>query len=415
MHGPPLSLLAGKSPSTHIAMDATLDQARSSFFDGIAHFEAGRLDEARQSFEASLALAPGRPSVLLNLGLTLFRLGRWQDAIAPLQAAATAEPGQADVWTHLGLTHEALGHWAEAATSFEHALGLAPQQAPLWLAYGRCQLRLGQADRALESFQRAVEVAPDSAEAWSERGSLLRELHRLDEAASCFEKAIALGADDDLHRYYLASVRGTGAPAAPPRRYVEALFDDYAGDFQDHLVGRLRYQGHETLLRPLVDAGRRYPSVLDLGCGSGLCGPLIRPLADAVDGVDISAAMLDKARRLGVYRDLVHADLATFLAGTDRKVDLVLAADVFIYVGELSATFRSIRRLLNPGGCLAFTVELPPGNEDMCLLPSLRYAHSESHVRKQALAHGFSVRDIFAAPLRYDQSQPVRGLYVYLE
>jgi len=208
-------------------------------------------------------------------------------------------------------------------------------------------------------------------------------------------------------------VRGGTAPAAAPRRYVEALFDEYAPEFQEHVVGKLGYQGHETLLRPLIAAGRRYGRVLDLGCGSGLCGPLIRPLADAVDGVDLSAAMLEQARRLGVYRHLAHGDLAGFLAGAGDRADLVLAADVFIYVGDLSAVFAAVRRLLAADGCFAFTVE-QSADEELKLLPSLRYAHSEAYLRRLAQAHGFTVRELFSAPLRHDQKRPVTGLYAYL-
>ncbi len=396
-------------------MDAALEQARVDFFQGIEHFEAGRFAQARQCFEASLALAPGRASVLLNLGITHFRLGQWQEAIPLLQQAAAADPGQPDAWAFLGLTHEALAQWQPAVDFLARALEIAPEHAGLWLAYGRCQLRLGSVEPALQAFDRAVAVDAKLPAAWSERGSLLRELHRLEDAALCFEKALALGADPELHGYYLASVRGTEAPPAPPRRYVEALFDQYASDFQEHLVEQLRYQAHESLVRPLIQGSRRYRAVLDLGCGSGLCGTLIHPLADAIDGVDVSRAMLEQARQLGVYRDLIHADLVPFLAETTRRADLVLAADVFIYVGELSAVFRSVRRILEPTGCFALTVELSLDGHDVRLLPSLRYAHSESYIRRLAQTHGFKVRDLFAGPLRHDQSQPVPGLYVFLE
>ncbi len=396
-------------------MDADLEQARQNFFQGIEHFEAGRFAPARLCFEASLALAPGRASVLLNLGITLFRLGQWHEAVPVLQQAAAADPGQADVWTFLGLTHEALAQWQAAVECLARALELAPEQAGLWLTHGRCQLRLGSVELALQAFDRAVAAKPHLAEAWSDRGSLLRELHRLEDAALCFEKALSLGADPDLHGYYLASVRGTGGPATPPRMYVEALFDEYAADFKEHLVEQLRYQAHESLVRPLLNAARRYRAVLDLGCGSGLCGKLIHPLADSIDGVDVSRAMLEQARQLGVYRDLTHADLAPFLAETTRSANLVLAADVFIYVGELSAVFQSVRRILEPAGCFAFTVELSPEGQDVHLLPSLRYAHSASYVRRLAQLHGFKVRNIFTAPLRHDQLQPVPGLYVFLE
>jgi len=396
-------------------MDANLELARKHFFMGVEHFEAGRLTDARAAFEASLAVAPGRPSVLVNLGITLHRLGQYHEAIPLLRQAADAEPDQADAWTFLGLAHQALGQWQPALGALAPALRLQPNDARLWLAYGRCHLQLGAVDAALQAFERATGADAQCAEAWSERGGLLRELHRLDEAAHCFDQALALGAEPELHRYYLASVRAGAAPAAPPRRYVEALFDQYASDFEEHLVDKLHYQAHETLLRPLIEAGRRYGTVLDLGCGSGLCGALIGPHATAVDGVDLSQAMLAQARRRGVYRQLVHADLVAYLAECAPGAELVLAADVFIYVGDLAPIFGPVRRLLSPGGCFAFTVELAADGQEVQLLPSLRYAHAESYVRRLAQEHGFRVRELRSAPLREDQAQPVAGLYVYLD
>jgi predicted TPR repeat methyltransferase len=196
---------------------------------------------------------------------------------------------------------------------------------------------------------------------------------------------------------------------------VEALFDGYAADFQSHVTDKLGYRGFEVLLQPLLDAGKRYRHVLDLGCGTGLCGPLMAPRADAITGVDVSGAMLDEARKLGVYRELIHADLGEFLATTALRSDLILAADVFIYVGDLASVIRSARRILEPGGCLAFTVEPSAGGRDIQLLPSLRYAHSEAYIRRLADEARFTRVRILEAPIRRDQATPILGLYIYLE
>ena len=243
---------------------------------------------------------------------------------------------------------------------------------------------------------------------------MLRELHRLDEAARCYEKALDLGADPELHRFYLASVTAAQTPAVSPRQYVEALFDDYAADFQGHLVETLRYQGHKVLVQPLLDAGRTYPAVLDLGCGTGLCAMLIKPQAGLIDGVDVAQEMLKQAGQRGIYRALVHDDVSHFMQATDQSYNLILAADVLGYVGDLTAVFAAARRCLAPGGEFVFTVERSVG-APVHLLPSLRYAHSEQYIRQLAASHGFNVRALFADTLRYDQTTPISALYVYLE
>ncbi len=391
-------------------------QSREIFFTGIGHFEAGRLMEARDCFERCLALTPDRPSVLGNLGITLYRLGHTRDAVPLLQQATVGEPQFMEAWACLGLAHEAHGEWAAAADALTKALALSEGSAALWSSLGQCQARLGRDAQALQTLERALATDPDQATAWSLRGSLLREMHQPDAAAHSFERAMALGADRELHAYYLASVRGGLAPpATAPRQYVQALFDDYAADFQGHLVDQLAYRGHEVLLRPLIDSGRRFRHVLDLGCGTGLCGALLKPISNAIDGVDLSGAMLLQAGKLGVYRELVHADIRDFLAGApSRSTDLVVAADVLIYVGELPTVFESVARILEPGGLFAFTVELAANGQDLQLLPSLRYAHSQDSVRRTAEQHGLAVDDLRHAPIRHEQGQAVPGLYVTL-
>lgn len=395
-------------------MDATLEQARTYFLQGIEHFEAGRLEPARKAFEASLTLAPGRPSVLGNLGITLFHLGRAREAVPLLRQATVSDPGYLEAWSCLGLAQEALGQWQDAAHACARALALGGAQPALLLSQGQCLARLGQAGEALRAFEQALMARPDFAEAWSASGSLLRELGRLDEAVACFEKAIAHGGDAELNGYYLASVRGETV-LAPPRKYVETLFDDYAAEFQHHVTTQLGYQGHAVLLKPLAQGERRYRRVVDLGCGTGLCAPLLRPVAEVIDGVDISAAMLEQARKLGIYRKLAHADVASWLEAAEGPVDLVVAADVFIYVGDLSRIFPAVRRLLAPGGRFAFTVEEPVGAEELQLLPSLRYAHSEAYVRRLAAESGLAVQQVLRAPIRSDQERAVQGLYIYME
>ncbi len=396
-------------------MSDAFEQARQHFLEGLAHFQAQALPEAELCFEAALALLPGRVSTLTNLGATRVKLGKASAALPLLEQATAAEPDNLQAWSYLALAHADLGQYAEALAAYDRGLALDDTAAAVWLQQAQTLVRLARPEPALVSFERALALDASLTEAWSHRGTLLREMQRLEEAAACFEKAIALGADPQVHAYFLASVRGGAAPQTAPRAYVEYLFDDYAAEFQQHLVGVLHYRAHALLIQRLADLGpRRFRSVLDLGCGTGLCGPLIAPLAERVDGVDLSQGMLDQARALGIYTTLVHADVADYLHSASRRDDLVLAADVFIYVGELSRVFAGVARVLQPGGLFCFTVELAAEGQELQLLPSLRYAHSEAYIRQLASAHGFALQTLLRAPLREDQQQPVQGLYVCL-
>ena len=430
-------------------MTRDVEAARERFIEGVAHFESGCFDRAEACFGASLERAPGRVSTLVNLGATRLKLGRPADALAPLEQAVAADPGDADAWSHRGIALADLGRPEEAIASHGRALaidagratdlfhrGLAlnmlgrhpealrdlaavlalrPDDGEAWFRHGQTLQFLGRHPEALTSYGQALAAEPSHAQAWSNRGGILRDTQRLAEAAQCFEQAIAHGADEALHRYFLASVRGGPAPERPPAPYVEALFDGYAPTFDDHLLHALRYQAHATLADGLAALGNRWFShALDLGCGTGLCGPLVKPRVERLDGVDLSAAMLERARTLGVYDALVRSELVEHLRHTSDRHDLVLSADVFIYVGDLESVFAGVHRVLQPGGIFCFSVERASG-ASFELRPSLRYAHAEPYLRQLAEGHGFTLRHRLAQPVREEQGVPIDGLFLYLE
>lgn len=364
-------------------MAGTFEQARDFFLQGIAHYQAGDFAQAERTLAASLSLWPGRPSTLTNLGATRLKLGRAEEALALLDEALGQEPGNA----------EALGHRAAA-------LG-----------------ELGRPQEALECLDRALAVDPSVAHAWSVRGSLLKELGRTAEAAQAFRNAVARGGDAALNHYYLAALGkgipgGAAMPGAPPRHYVEQLFDGYAHGFDNHLEA-LNYRAPQWLAAGLPPE-RRYAQALDLGCGTGRCAPMLAARSGAVDGVDLSANMLERARALGLYRKLVQSDLGEFLHGAAGRYALVVAADVFIYVGALEGVFAGVARVMEVGGIFCFSVEEAPAGVELGLQPSLRYAHSEAYVRALAGAAGFEVVRVERHAIREDQRRPIPGLFAWL-
>jgi predicted TPR repeat methyltransferase len=361
-----------------------LTQAKALFLEGVAFFEGGRLDDALNRFGRAAELAPGRPSVLRNLGITHMQLGQWEEALQPLEQALAAEPEAVDAWVALALSRQ----------------------------------RLGLAWEALQAFERVRALAPDHALAWGESGCVLRELKQTGPAIACLERALKLVPDHPLYRYYLSALRGQDGPAQPPRAYVESLFDQYAEDFESHLVGRLQYCGHSHLLAHLpVPTEARFARVLDLGCGTGLSAPLIAPRTDYLCGIDLSAGMIEQARRTGLYAQLEQVEAAEFLARCPTTWDLVLATDVFIYVGALEPIFSALQARMTAGAWLAFTAELcedVPAPLSPRLMPSLRYAHTLAYLQGLAQAHGLHWCAHHQAPLRLDEGRPMQALYAYL-
>ena len=187
------------------------------------------------------------------------------------------------------------------------------------------------------------------------------------------------------------------------------LFDGYAGRFDEHLQDKLGYRVPQLVLEALRATGPAKPlDILDLGCGTGLCGVLLRPLAASLTGVDLSSAMVEKSRSRGIYDRLVVSDLASFLRGAGRDYDLLVAADVVIYVGDLLLLFQAAARVIRPGGLFIFSVEAC-GGERFQLQPTQRFAHSRPYLERITTITGMELRSCEPILIRIEAGQPVRG------
>lgn len=399
----------------HVSTEA-FERARAQFIAGNAAFEAGRLAEAEAHFLASLDALPGRPSTLVNLAATRLRLGRPAEAVEPLRTALAAQAADAEAWHHLGTALVELKRHDQALQALDRALALGLQLPAAHYRRGLALLGLERPLDAAQAWEQAVALDHRFVAAWVDLGSLMRELGRPDRARECLQRALALGAEDPLIRFQLACLEDTvSAPEAPPPSYVAQLFDSYADGFDEHLVQRLGYCAPQVLADGLHRlAPGRFRHALDLGCGTGLCAPALAPLTERLDGVDLSAAMLDKARALGRYTELAQADVVAHLRQTRHRHDLVVAADVFIYVGALEAAFAGIAQSLTLGGVCCFSVESCEDRDDYVLRQSLRYAHSARYVRRLAQAHGLDLLAIEPHPLRHDEREAVQGLYAWM-
>jgi predicted TPR repeat methyltransferase len=199
--------------------------------------------------------------------------------------------------------------------------------------------------------------------------------------------------------------RTTKAPA----NYVRALFDDYADRFDQHLMVELAYAAPNRV-RSIVGhyLDRSVSVAVDLGCGTGICGPLFELLAERLIGVDLSPAMLDIARKRRIYDELIEADIVDYLRQHQGEFDLCFAADVLVYLGDLRPFLKASIAALKPGAYLAFTVESTT-QRDWVLQPSGRYAHSRDYIRILARQCGFSVEALESATLRTQSYEPVVG------
>lgn len=277
----------------------------------------------------------------------------------------------------------------------------------------------GDLSAAADILLQAIELAPHFAAAWFALGSLREKQGDRAGAVEAFRAAAAADAED-LHgaRLHLARLGAGEATPEMMQAHARRIFDQHAQDFDESLLQQLGYRGPELLLAAVQSAaraaGRRlhFSAALDLGCGTGLSGAPFRPHVDRLVGVDLSAGMIEEARRKSIYDRLETGDLVQFLgaeAATQTVYDLVIAADVFVYVSDLTPVMQGVARVLAPGGLFAFTVETH-GGDGVLLRETLRHAHGAPHVRDAVTGAGLTLLRLAQVSTRTEKGEPVPGL-----
>lgn len=407
----------------------------------------GRLVEAEAMYEAVLKLVPDEPRVLHFLGVVTHQLGRGEEGASLVRRALEKQPDWADAWNNLGNILKEERRSAEAVEAYDRALALNPDWPDALSNRGVTLKNMGRLEEAERSFRRAIELNPDHAESHFNLGNLLERRERHDEAVREFETALRLkpgrgpvwrhltnalaatGRIDQARRvieewlafepgdptalHMRAAVFGGEPPGRASNAYVKVLFGAVATQFDEKLEA-LCYRAPQLIVDAVAKAlgdRARDLDVLDAGAGTGLCGPLVKPLARRLVGVDLSADMLLIARGRRVYDELEEAELTAWLDAAEETFDVAICADTLCYFGVLDEVLKGFARVLRPGGLLAFTVEKGDGDAYV-LQRNGRYNHGEPYVRGALAAAGLAARSIATETLRMEVGQPVAGLLV---
>lgn len=286
------------------------------------------------------------------------------------------------------------------------------------LSHARDYAAAGEPAAAAELMEQALEIAPDWAAGWFSLGSFREAAAATAGAIAAYEHAIALDATDRCGAALrLARLGARAVPDVPPAAHVRDLFDGYAARFEDSLVERLGYRAPILLAEAIerVAGDRRFDHGLDLGCGTGLMARALAGRVVRLDGVDLSPAMVAVARASGLYDGLAVGDLVEDLARRPADgLDLITAADVFCYLGDLSAIFAAVARAARPDALFVFSVESAGEGDEVRLADSLRYAHGRGHLEAAARAAGWTRSWIGQETLRRDRGVDVAGFCVVL-
>lgn len=420
---------------------------------GMGLHRSGQIEAARQIYQQILVLQPGHADTLHLYGVTAHQLGDYVNAVEFIRRSLQANPQNFYALNNLGSALRESGQAEQALACFQQACKLKPDYAEAHSNIGNVYKDMGQQDEAISAYKRASSLNPSLAEPWNnlalmyqkrkeialamqcaERAAMLQpnlaEIHnslgniykdagQIAQAISSYQRAVALDPQQGNALHFIHVLTGQ-ASAQAPVSYVSKVFDDYAERFDQHLQEVLEYQipviiGRE--LRQLRVADTKAWRILDLGCGTGLVAKELAPLAASLVGVDLSEKMLAKAQARQLYHRLIKADLLSMTQQeASASYEVVTAADVFVYLGQLDHIIAEVARLLITDGVFAFSVEAADGDTSTTsgsmgytLRNSGRYAHELAYLDKLASEHGFVSLQCLPQTIRMENLQAIPG------
>lgn len=417
--------------------------------EAIRQHRAGDLRAAEVVYHNVLNVMPQNVDALHFLGVLRHQQGRTDEGVGFVQRALALAPNYVDAWSNLGNLFKESARLDEADAAYRRALALDEHHAAAWNNLGVVLRARGRAEEAVAALRRAVEISPAFADAHFHLGNALRDCSFLAEAIAAYRDVLKLnpgharahyrlgyvlymtGAHEEAAEVFshwrtvepenpipvhmFAACSGNDIPERASDAYVRTTFDGFAASFDEVLLHRLEYEAPQQLLKvlaPALESSEHLYDILDAGCGTGLCGPLLKPYARSLTGVDLSPGMLSRARTRETYDSLHEDEITRFLAARIATFDVIASADTLCYFGDLHALLHTARRSLRPGGWIAFTVERDDSIETYRIQPHGRYCHSRGYVEGVLAAAGFAAIHVTPAVLRRELGTDVKGWVV---
>ena len=391
------------------------DHADALHYTGVLAHQQGRSDEATALIERSLSLSPDRADGFNNLGIVHQASGRLDAAIAAYHRAIAIDPGHANAHSNLGVLLRATGQPAAAEASYRTALRLSPTHLDTHHNLGILLNGLGRTEEAAACFSRLITLRPQHKDARRLLALAHCTLGEVDAARRIYAEWLAEEPADPIATHMYAACGGGHTPPRASDAFVEQTFDRFAASFESKLA-QLAYRAPALIAAMLEHVGVQAVGardILDAGCGTGLCGPLLAPYARRLVGVDLSEGMLTQARQKSIYDELVRGELTAYLQSMPQAFDLIVSADTLVYVGDLTAVATAAAAALTPGGWFVFTLEQAAheARGGFRLEMHGRYSHTMAYV-EQVFADAACATEIAQAELRMEAGVPVAGLVV---
>ncbi|HEY7987136.1 MAG TPA: tetratricopeptide repeat protein [Methylophilaceae bacterium] len=389
---------------------------------GIALQAQGK--DSLNALQKAAKLLPDDAETQRNMAILLQSSGRLAEAEVFHRRAAVLKPDMAEAHISLGLALFDQAKLSAAETCFKKALTLQPDSFETHNNLGKTLYAQGKLAEAEICYRRAIDRNPEFMNAYFDLGNILKDQNKLADAAECFKSCLALDPEDTQgSRLLLASIGIEPLPLRASDAQLDSLYSIRAQTWDKNT--KTSYHGAELVARALKEFSSQSitPSILDAGCGTGSVGLLIHTMTEKLDGIDLSAPMLEKAREKGIYANLIETDLVSYMVDNPRRYDAITCAATLIHFGDLTPAFEAAASCLKDHGLFIFTLfpnDHAQDSQEVIVAPSSElarggcFAHSRDYVRRLAKENGFMVESLTDEIHEFSDELPVPGLLVTL-
>lgn len=372
--------------------------------------------DAATLYRQSIRLQPDYKEAINNLGVTLLKQGEAEAAIQAFIDIIKHDESDIEARNNLAAIYLQQDRYENAARNYQELLRYVPDDLEAHYNLGVAQMAIGEIESAAKHFHFVLEDDPNHFDARCNLAVIFLKRDNKVEAAKQYRLAHELRPHDETVNFMLAALTQEATPDTAPSEYVQHLFDNYAVYYEKHVAEVLHYKVPDLMRNAIIKIRNQTGikakwRILDLGCGTGLSGDIFSDMSDYMVGVDLSAKMIAKASLRNIYQDLMVTDVVTYVKSTMDKFDLVLAADVVVYMGDLAELFKEVHRLLNDVGLFSFNIEKQTAIEtgDYHLRATARYSHSKTYIEKLAASNGFEILVADEIVPRIQEGKPLAG------
>ena len=363
----------------------------AQFYLGVLALEEERLNEAEACFSKVIQHDPNHVQALCNLGIVTLKRQQGQLAIDYFSKALALDNDHSESRNNLAATFMHYDRFENALMHYDVLLQQDPDNIDYLYNSGVAEMALGHLNEATGHFEHLLSLQGDHFSALNNLAAIFIRLENRGKARELLKKAVAANPADTASQHMLRALSGKTDKAETSPEYAENLFNNYALFYDQHLRQQLHYTLPNQLLKLLAELGISSSAhSLDLGCGTGLSGQVLRDVSQRLDGVDIAAKMIAQAREKGIYDQLTESELVSFLHQTPEQYNLIVALDVLPYLGDLQPLFAAVSDRLLKDGWFIFSTEISE-TSSWELQENARFRHHSDYLRGLANRYGFSV------------------------